>query len=862
MSTKYFALLTQLGADKLANAAALGTKIEITHMAVGDGGGSLPVPDTKQTKLINEKRRAAINTLSIDPKNTNQIIAEQVIPEAEGGWWIREIGLYDKDGVLVAVGNCAETYKPQLQEGSGRTQTIRMILIVSSANAVTLKVDPSIVLATREYVDNSITKHANSRNHPDATLKEKGFVILSSAIDSNSETHAATPKAVKAAYDLANAANNNANTRLEKNKNGADVADKDAFNRNIGSARAFNGSIHIGGGGTWTTEEFIAWLKSQGAFNHPYWMCKGTWWYDNNKRITDTGCGSIHLAGAVVEVMGIEGVMTLRVTTAPTSIDGCTPNAQFTYGNHGKDYYPSWRRDYNTTNKPTSGEVGAYSKEETDARVNAAHENANSRLEKNKNGADIPNKDEFVKNLGLTETQKLAAGALPKSGGHISGTVVITNDSEIQFSRNSDWGLLGFKNTGDGDADSFMYFETGDNGNEYFKWRHRISGQNTAEDWMSLKRDNLRIKGHPVYHEGNKPTAGEIGAVSASGGAYNQSFDFQSINVENFHIKYDKGKHNYISWFEDTKRSAYLGFPNDSATHFNIANEKLNSILTLHADSVTHNSRKLAFQDENYTKSESDNRFIRLNTNTKTSGYILSKAANLYDDPSSRDLGRSGFLRPNEGLDKLGALAIHVAHPLVEGAQHARGISFDYGFNTGSFGVSTYAFDNNGNFKGSKKILTEDDKDSLGSAPIGVPLPWPQANPPSGYLVCNGQSFNKATYPKLGLAYPSGKLPDLRGEFIRGLDAGRNVDSGRNVLSLQNQQVQYHAHVGGHGGRAQGAFGVTNQAGHPGSYHDDSKQTLPFTNNGSDYQGFSNHGAIGNETRPRNIAFLYIVRAA
>ncbi|MBD2782887.1 phage tail protein, partial [Xenorhabdus szentirmaii] len=117
MSTKFFTLLTQLGVDKLANAVALGTKIEITHMAVGDGGGKLPTPDTKQTKLINEKRRAAINMLSIDPKNANQIIAEQVIPESEGGWWIREIGLFDKDGVLIAVGNCAETYKPQLQEG-------------------------------------------------------------------------------------------------------------------------------------------------------------------------------------------------------------------------------------------------------------------------------------------------------------------------------------------------------------------------------------------------------------------------------------------------------------------------------------------------------------------------------------------------------------------------------------------------------------------------------------------------------------------------------------------------------------------------------------------------------------------------
>ncbi|MDE1481015.1 phage tail protein [Xenorhabdus bovienii] len=233
MSTKYFAVLTQLGADKLANATALGIKIEITHMAVGDGGGSLPIPDTKQTKLINEKRRAAINTLSIDSKNNNQIIAEQIIPENEGGWWIREIGLFDKDGILIAVGNCAESYKPQLQEGSGRTQTIRMILIVSSTGAVTLKVDPSVVLATREYVDGAIEAHAKSHNHPDATLKDKGFVILSNAVDSNSETHAATSKAVKEAYE-------NADTRLEKSKNGADIPNKDEFVKNLGLA-----SVHL-----------------------------------------------------------------------------------------------------------------------------------------------------------------------------------------------------------------------------------------------------------------------------------------------------------------------------------------------------------------------------------------------------------------------------------------------------------------------------------------------------------------------------------------------------------------------------------------------------------------------------------------
>ncbi|OON40760.1 phage tail protein [Izhakiella australiensis] len=156
MATKYFALLTNIGAAKLANATALGAQVEITQMAVGDGNGALPTPNPAQTALTHELRRAQLNMLTIDPVNTNQIIAEQVIPEDVGGWWIREIGLFDKDGDMIAVANCAETYKPQLQEGSGRVQVIRVILIVSSTEAVTLKIDPSVVLATRKYVDDQI----------------------------------------------------------------------------------------------------------------------------------------------------------------------------------------------------------------------------------------------------------------------------------------------------------------------------------------------------------------------------------------------------------------------------------------------------------------------------------------------------------------------------------------------------------------------------------------------------------------------------------------------------------------------------------------------------------------------------------
>ncbi|EDQ1383452.1 phage tail protein [Salmonella enterica] len=237
MATKYYAVLTNVGAAKLANATALGAQVEITQMAVGDGNGALPTPNPAQTALVHELRRAPLNSLSIDPNNANQIIAEQVIPEDVGGWWIREIGLFDKDGDMIAVANCAETYKPQLQEGSGRVQVVRMILIVSSTAAVTLKIDPSVVLATRQYVDNKIIEeksytdgliltHEQSRNHPDATTAEKGFVQLNSSVADERESQAATPKAVKIAMD-------NASARLAKDRNLGDLPNPALARQNL-----------------------------------------------------------------------------------------------------------------------------------------------------------------------------------------------------------------------------------------------------------------------------------------------------------------------------------------------------------------------------------------------------------------------------------------------------------------------------------------------------------------------------------------------------------------------------------------------------------------------------------------------------
>ncbi|EED7437954.1 phage tail protein [Salmonella enterica] len=206
MSTKFKTVITTAGAAKLAAATMPGgKKINLNVMAVGDGGGKLPEPDAGQTQLVNEVWRHTLNKISQDNRYSNYIVAELVIPPEVGGFWMRELGLYDDEGTLIAVANMAESYKPELAEGSGRAQTCRMVIIVSSVESVALSIDSTMVMATQDYVDDRLAWHEKSRRHPDATLKEKGFTQLSNATDSESETLAATPKAVKAAYDLADA---------------------------------------------------------------------------------------------------------------------------------------------------------------------------------------------------------------------------------------------------------------------------------------------------------------------------------------------------------------------------------------------------------------------------------------------------------------------------------------------------------------------------------------------------------------------------------------------------------------------------------------------------------------------------------
>ncbi|WP_262215434.1 phage tail protein [Serratia ficaria] len=211
MSDKKFgAFITRIGAERLALAALNGTPLAIKYMGVGDGGGLLPTPGPDTPGLINERYQAPLNKLTLSEQGASIIEAEMVMPPQVGGFWLRELALYTEEGECIAISNLPETYKPLLAEGSGRFMAIRMQLKVSSTADVALITDPSVILATVEdvhaleekvnnYTDEQLGEHERSRNHPDATLKDRGFTQLSNATDSDSESHAATPAAIKAA---------------------------------------------------------------------------------------------------------------------------------------------------------------------------------------------------------------------------------------------------------------------------------------------------------------------------------------------------------------------------------------------------------------------------------------------------------------------------------------------------------------------------------------------------------------------------------------------------------------------------------------------------------------------------------------
>ncbi|EBV5086474.1 phage tail protein [Salmonella enterica subsp. enterica serovar Minnesota] len=279
---KFKTVITDYGRQRLTAAMSPGgTKLTLAQMAVGDGGGNPTTPTPADTTLVNEVWRAAVNAVTVDKAHPDIIIAELLIPAEVGGFWIREAGIYDEFNKLVAVCNLPASEKPLLEQGSGRAQTVRMTLVISDLSTVNITVDSTTVIATNDYVDRNLEKHEKSRNHPDATLTDRGFVRLYSGVTSTDETMAATPKAVKIAMDnassrlakernladltnvplarqslgLGNSATRNVGTTtntvaagddsritgaMQKNQNGADIPDKAAFIEHIGMKETIN----------------------------------------------------------------------------------------------------------------------------------------------------------------------------------------------------------------------------------------------------------------------------------------------------------------------------------------------------------------------------------------------------------------------------------------------------------------------------------------------------------------------------------------------------------------------------------------------------------------------------------------------
>ncbi|EHT4150329.1 phage tail protein [Escherichia coli] len=471
MSTKFRTVITTAGAAKLAAATAPGgRKVNITTMAVGDGGGKLPVPDAGQTGLIHEVWRHALNKISQDKRNSNYIIAELVIPPEVGGFWMRELGLYDDAGTLIAVANMAESYKPALAEGSGRSQTCRMVIIVSSVASVELTIDTTTVMATQDYVDDKIAEHEQSRRHPDASLTAKGFTQLSNATNSTSETLAATPKAVKAAYDLAN----------------GKYTAQDA-------TTARKGLVQLSSATNSMSETLAATPKAVKTVMD-----------ETNKKAP---LNSPALTGTPTTPTARQGTNntqianTAFVMAAIAALVDSSPDALNTLN----ELAAALGNDPNFATTMTNALAGKQPKDATLTALAGLATAADrfpyftgndvaSLATLTKVGRDILAKSTVaavIEYLGLQETVNRARNAVQKNGDTLSGGLTFENDSILAWIRNTDWAKIGFKNDADSDTDSYMWFETGDNGNEYFKWRSRQS--TTTKDLMNLKWDALYV---------------------------------------------------------------------------------------------------------------------------------------------------------------------------------------------------------------------------------------------------------------------------------------------------------------------------------------------------------------------------------
>ena len=638
MNQTYYTILTKRGAALLANATALGVPLKITQMAVGDGNGIIPKPNATQTKLVHEVRRAAINTLFVDKENPNQIIAEQVIPETDGGWFIHEIGLFDDKDNLIAVGNCPSTYKPKLAEGSGRTQVIRMVIIVDNTQSIQLKIDPAVVLATREYVDDLIsskmTTHEKSTNHPNASTKSKGFVQLNSAIDSNLENQAATPLAVKKAYDLANGA-----------------------------------------------------VKKSG----------------------DTMTGQLTVAQHGVKFQFDNG------NTIALKILGDNYSHIFY---DAKTQQRSSKLIYNSTTNSWSFQS-----------INDVLINGKSVL---KTGDAIQRFGDLSTKVNINDLTGLNEGVYHQERNASAVT-------ELGYPINQAGTLQVLKNGADG-AGCCQIYTTYRSARQFI--RNYRGATKTWEAWNEVIT---------TANSGNFLKNGDYGIGALTG-----------ANLDNPN--------------ETLKGGCYA-------------------------------TQTTAFPDLSEYQNRNDSASLIVYP-TSTKSWYVEKLA-VVQSKTPRIYYRCATPEAKQ--------------PWYESITTAN--------------VNNYI-------------------------PVGIPLPWPSTKPPAGWFECNGSTFDKNQFPKLAAAYPSGKLPDLRGVFIRGLDNGAELDPNRGILSFQDDAIR---NIYGEISPISESFGANPIATGAFRYFEKHTDHTPIHIDVGCVGGVTFDASrvvpTANETRPRNLAFMYIVKA-
>ncbi|HGC0644650.1 TPA: tail fiber protein [Escherichia coli] len=743
MSTRKFrTLITDIGLAKLAATTAPGGRpVRLTHMAVGDGNGELRQPQKNQTSLYNEVWRQSVNRVFTDPENPNRLIAELVIPPETGGFWVREIGVFDDTGTMIAVGNTAESYKPTREEGSGRAQIFRAVITVTSDAVVELVMDTTTILPTTDYIDEKIAEHARSRNHPDATLTEKGFTQLSSATNSTSETLAATPKAVKAAYDLAAG-------------------------------------------------------KAPASHTHPWNQITGV------PSASLTAKGTVQLSSA---------------TNSESETEAATPKAV-------KALHDMVTSKY-TGQDATTGRKGI-------VQLSSATNSNSETLAATPKAVSDALSMAFVKpttSLGETDLNTLGrkedAGDYYQqsdSGARTDRNYPVEKAGELRI-RVGAWGFCQHEYTSWDPPRKFIRTVTGN-----------FNGNGPWSEWVEVTNTDATT-GRKGIVQLSSDTNSNSETLAATPRAVKAAYDLAAGKAPASHTHPWNQITGVPSASLTAKGTVQLSSATNSESETEAATPK--AVKALH-DMLTS---KYTGQDATTGRKGIVQLSSATNSNSETLAATPKAVKTAYDLANSK----ASAAHTHRWAQITDAPVFSSVARVIMGKQSIKDILDYFGLGEGS------------------------------TLPVGVPVPWPSSRPPEGWLQCNGAAFTRTKYPKLAVAYPDLRLPDLRGEFIRGWDDLRMIDRGRLLLSTQEATYICTAIQAYHGV----AGGADIQAGISFASHDNDIINItpdqPRTGNGIlygtkpvDRWAIARAGKlVSNEKdrwiaiRPRNIAFNYIVRA-